>query len=730
MTFLEKSLRPILWLALILAILPAAAAERLRIACIGDSITYGTGLQNRDQESYPAQLQRLLGDGVEVRNFGNPGRGILKVSLRGQEKRAYLFQPEHQEALKFQPDIVVCNLGINDVDDYRQGHAGEFIPDYLELLAAYQALPGKPKLLIWTRLAPVAAGHRIANWPEPFLMRRDLETVARRAGASGIDLETPLSASADILLPDKIHPNAKGARIIAETTATILKPVISGDFGGLRLPCGFADHMMLQRGKPIPVWGTANAAQTIRVNFAGKTLKTTADWQGRWQVIFPPQPANAIPQDLVIEAEKTLVIGDILIGDVWLCAGQSNMAFPLKSCNGAASEILQAVRDPRLRLLNRACRLPTNGAAWTPGQWRLAAGGQPFAGTWEVASGETAPEFSGVAWFFARELRQRHPAVPVGLIEVAIGGAPLEAFVSHAGMLSSPLLQNTVCSRQSWIDNPGVPAWCRQRGRENLASCLKQPEPPRPHHPYEPSFIWESALQELCPFPLAGVVWYQGESNATTGGNPDEAMPPEPAEAGIRALIADWRTRWEDPQLPFLMVQLPRCNRPWMLFREVQAKVAGTETAIGLAVTTDLGDPGNVHPASKTPVGQRLAWLACLLAHQETVVARSPDLAEAKLAGNSILLRFANTGTGLTFAGDKLDGFELAGADGVFKPVRATLAPDNTVTVTDAGIPAPAAVRYNWAPVPLGNLFSREGLPAAPFRAEMKNLPKTSKNQP
>lgn len=708
------------WIVLLLCLaVPEAWADKVRVACIGDSITFGLGIQDREVNSYPAQLQKLLGDGYEVRNFGNSGRGVLRASWRAADntKRAYIFQKEHQEALAFQPQVVICNLGINDVDDYRNGHAAEFVGDYLALLADYQKLPTRPKLFLWTKLAPLAPGQRVYEWPEPFLMQRELEAVARQADAVGIDMYQPLQAEAARLMPDKIHPNAEGAKLVALATAEILQPYLSGDFGGLALPWVYSDHMVLQRDRPILVRGRANAGQKVCVSFAGTSAETVADWQGRWSATLPARPACGIPQELRILGGKEVVCQDVLVGDVWLCAGQSNMLFTLAESRDGAPEIRLSVRHPQIRFAKRACQLPTTAAAWNASLLKTAQSADPFSGGWEVASSPAVADLSGVAWFFALARERQQPQVPVGLVEVAIGGAPVESFLRHDALLR-PGLAPLACSRLPWHENPVLQPWCRERGRQNLANWLKAPKGRTPRHPYDPGFIADTALAGLAPFPLAGVLWYQGESNASTATQVDEPMPGPQMRAGIEALVADWRNRWNDPALAFLMVQLPRCNRPWMEFRDLQAQVAAATPRIGLAVTTDLGDPDNVHPKDKRPVGERLARLAAALSGDPTADAEFPRPVRRRLDGAAVRLEFS--GPGLKVEGPELRGFEVAGADGQFQAAQARLEADGSVRVSAPGVAVPAAVRYNWAPVPPGNLFSRSGLPAGPFCSTLK----------
>ncbi len=509
-------------------------AAPVKVACIGDSITYGTGLADRAREGYPAQLQRLLGPDYEVRNFGNPGRGIYLHSWRGKERRGYRHMPEHRAALEWQPDIVICNLGINDNGEFlktERAHPGRFRDDYLKLLGDYQALPTKPRLYIWGKLAPLAPGQNFYRSPEPFLMQTALAEVAERSGATAIDLQAPLRPLLLTAFPDKIHPTAEGARVIAETVFAALNP-------------------------PPPA-----APQERRP-------RTHVGWA---EPLPAPAPV-ALPADIAGRAET------------WLCAGQSNMFWPLGRCVGADAEAAATARHD-IRLWD-----------FVSGQWRR-------------LTPANAKEWSAVAVSFALR-RAEASGKPIAVLLVDVGGAPTEAFlpepvmaaVDAEGKARFPTLCRIVTNRKPLGDNEDLPrSWCKTvyAARQNAEAGG-----------WGVSVLYDKGIGRLRHLPLTGILWYQGESNASVaiGGEPDAPLPEGYMEETLRAVVLALRP---NPQTPFLMMGLPVMNRPWGPYRALQKKVCAETGAIYLdTFAAGLGDPKNIHPTNKIPFAEMAAKAA------------------------------------------------------------------------------------------------------------------------
>lgn len=495
-------------------------AAPIKVACIGDSITYGTGLTDRASEAYPAQLQTILGVNYEVRNFGNPGRGVYLHTMRGQERRGFRFMPEHQAALAWQPDIVICNLGINDCGAFLKTEAerpGTFCDDYLSLLGDYQSLPSQPRLYLWGKLAPLVPGQTFWRSPEPFLMQAALAEVAARSGATPIDMETPLLSLCPNHFPDKIHPDATATRAIAEATARALNPPPSD-----------------------------TQAPTHRPHTASGWAKPR------------PAPPVALPPDIAGHCET------------WLCAGQSNMFWPLARCAGAEAEAAETAQHD-IRLWD-----------FVTGQWRR-------------LTPANAKEWSALAVSFANR-RARASGKPIAILLVDVGGAPTEAFLPAWEMARHPTLLAILANRAPLDRNPDFPdSWVKAVYRERLGHEADG---------WRPGALWDNGIARTRHLPLTGVLWYQGESNASMAidGHPDAPLPEAYMEETLRAAVTALRPT---PETPFLMMGLPSMNRPWGPYRALQQKVCAETGATYLdTFSAGLGDPSNVHPADKRPFAE------------------------------------------------------------------------------------------------------------------------------
>jgi sialate O-acetylesterase len=522
------------------------------------------------------------------------------------------------------------------------------------------------------------------------------------------------------------------------------------------LPSVFTDHLVLQRGAPAPVWGWADAGEKITVTFAGQTKTATADAAGKWLVKLEALSASTEPRELTVAGKDSSVkISDVLVGDVFLASGQSNMGFPLFAAQNAA-EVLPEAQDAQLRFF----RVKTKTAA------------EPQAdcsGSWELTTPTTAKNFSAVAYFFAQEIR-RDQKVPVAVLQAPWGGTPIETWISLAGLKQTPPLQKTLDKWDKAVAdyakvkaNPGLvteyekelklwqqevqPAYSivkKQYDADKIAGkdVGPKPQPSRPEpnnpdpmgmpnpdsRPSTPTVNFNGMISPLVPYALRGVIWYQGEANSSHGLEYRELFP---------RLIADWRSQWGS-DFPFLFVQLP-CNGkdttpvaesglPWL--QEAQLLTLKKTPRTGMAITVDIGDPNNVHPGDKIDVGRRLALVAKKLVYGENVVGSGPLFKDFKIAGEKVRVSFTETGSGLTagqqpwcakgvtpFPKDKLIGFFLAGADKKWFPADATIDGDGVV-LNSSKVPAPVAVRYGWANSPRCNLYNKEGLPASPFRTD------------
>ncbi len=468
----------------------------------------------------------------------------------------------------------------------------------------------------------------------------------------------------------------------------------------LRLPAIFADHMVLQQQTAAPVWGWAAPGQKVTVALAGRTVSAKANAEGRWQVKLTVPKANGKPLDLTVRAGSEHVsFTNVLAGEVWLCSGQSNMKHSLGATEGGP-EAAAAADNPSIRLFQ-------------VDMWCAPQPLDDLRGQWQVSNPKSAAAFSAVAYYFGRDLH-RALGVPVGLIDSTSGGTAAEAWISRPFLEADPRLAPLV------KDDPAFFATVTQYEKDwaeyrQAQAEKRQPLPPYPKLPfrgwgYPAASFYNAMIAPLVPFAIKGVAWYQGE--ARTG-------RPFDYEAELTALIGDWRKHWQPNDLTFLIVQLPRITPVWNwpITREAQANVARTVPKVGLAVTVDLQDR-DLHPRIKAPVGERLSLAALALAYDRKVEHRGPEFDRLQVEGGKVRLSFKHPGDGLVAAGGgALQGFSLSGEDRQFVPAQAVIDGETVLVSTDA-VAAPVSVRYAFEDDPACNLFSRAGLPAAPFRTD------------
>ncbi len=438
----------------------------------------------------------------------------------------------------------------------------------------------------------------------------------------------------------------------------------------------FADHGVLQRDLTVPIWGTAPNGVKVTVSFARQTVSTVAE-NGTWKVWLQPMPANAAPQDLIIRGDTTVALRDVLVGDVWVAGGQSNMERQL------------GPRPPQPEIIGwreaaAAASFPTIREFHVPAHLAVAPT-EDAGGHWAVCSPATVPEFSAVGFFFARAL-QRAEGVPVGILFSAVGGTTAEAWTSAAALKAMPDFKDKV---EMVEKTPGFP------GDLEL-------------HKNEPTVLFNAMIAPLQSFPVKGIIWYQGESNCERGRQYRDLFP---------LLIADWRRGWGLGDLPFLFVQIAPSKYWTPEIREAQLLTLKKSPHTAMIGTADIGDANDMHPAQKAPVGERLALAARALAYGEKIEYSGPLFAGMKIKRSRAVISFTHADGGLVAAGGALKGFTIAGADGKFVPAKAAIK-GRTVVVSSEDVKAPVAVRYGWAAAPDVNLFNQAGLPASPFRTD------------
>ncbi len=532
----------------------------------------------------------------------------------------------------------------------------------------------------------------------------------------------------------------------------------------VRMPAIFGDHMVLQRDGAVPVWGWAEAGENVVVTAGGVTATATAGADGKWMAKLPNLKTSAKPIEVVVTGRSnTLTFHDVLVGDVWLCSGQSNMEFATGRANNAA-EALPRANHPEIRFF-----LVANHAVPFKPQ-------TDCKGTWEVCTPATAKKFSAVGYFFAEQIAASQKT-PVGMVGSYVPGTAAQTWISVEPLLADAAMEKKYAQGyQRLSENFDVlkaahDQWQKECGDDykktlsayyglrNKARREGQPEPPpppkpatpEPFFPKPPSFFFNGMIAPIIPYAIKGILWYQGESNA--GDDLYRRLFP--------SLIADWRSRWGQGDFPFLFVQLPnfkpRTNEPsekengrdsgTVVVRDAQLETLKTVANTGMAVTIDLGEAENLHPPDKIDVADRLVRCAKHLAYGEDIVFSGPIYDSFTMDGKKVHLKFRDVGAGLKIGtpppaslrptaaatpgtdasvpppsaspvtiSTELHGFAIAGADKKFVWAKAAIESPDTITVWSDDVNHPVEVRYGWAENPEVNLYNSADLPASPFR--------------
>ncbi|MBM3881685.1 MAG: sialate O-acetylesterase [Verrucomicrobia bacterium] len=476
----------------------------------------------------------------------------------------------------------------------------------------------------------------------------------------------------------------------------------------VRLPALFTDRMVLQQGQTVPVWGWADEGEAVTVEFRGQTQTTTAA-QGRWQVRLKAVKAGG-PDVLVVRGKNRLEVQDVLVGEVWVCSGQSNMEWPLTRSHEPQADIAGAA-NANLRL-------------FTVPKLKALAPVEDVQSAWRLCGPDTVASFSAVGYYFGRAL-QTSRQVPVGLIHTSWGGSPAEVWMSEATLNEDPewkrdILETSRAAVAAY--ESAVAQWEKEK-----AEAEKEGKPfdkRRPGLGWRATELYNGMIAPLLPYGIRGAIWYQGESNAGRAFQ-------------YRRLFADmirnWRSDWGQGDFPFLAVQLAPWDKnrkralgeitaapgesDWAELREAQGFAAKLLPEVGLAVITDVGDKDDIHPAKKQPVGERLALAARVIAYGERIHGLSPTFRSVRFDGPRAIIRFQHAADGLEARGGELTGFAIASADRKFVWAKAVVQ-GNRVVVSSPSVPEPAAVRFGWADYPVINLFSKGGLPVSPFRTD------------
>lgn len=477
----------------------------------------------------------------------------------------------------------------------------------------------------------------------------------------------------------------------------------------------FSDNMVVQRNAEVPVWGWAAEGEKITIKFNGQQLETIAK-EGKWMLKLKPMKESELPQNLVVEGQNTITVKNVLIGEVWICAGQSNMEWSLsKSINGL--EAITQSDNPMLRIFN----VPHNPQM------------DPVTNVsakWQSSNPSSTKNISAVGYWFLSKL-QKDLKIPIGFINISYGGTPIESWLSREALKSMPYQDKYMdadAMKAEYDDKIEKikPIITKYEQMKDSARLAKLPAPPRPPEiPTEykgTTTIYNGEIVPLLPFAIKGIAWYQGENNAYTN-------RAQTYEALLTRMIALWRTDFQQPHLPFIIIQLsghkkeqdqPSENSGIAMLREAQLKVAQTVANTCLVTTSDCGDI-DVHYTLKEPVGERVYYASSNLVYKKSIEFTGPLYQSHKIVANTIVLDFSHKGTGLKInakVDEKLYGFAIAGEDKKFYWANAVIKGDKVV-VSSPQVAKPVAVRYGWADFSKQwNLFNKEGYPASTFRTD------------
>lgn len=490
----------------------------------------------------------------------------------------------------------------------------------------------------------------------------------------------------------------------------------------VRMPGLFGDHMVLQSGVKVPVWGWAGAGEKVKVEMAGQSVEATAGADGKWRADLAPLSAGG-PHTLVVTGGNRLEIKDVLCGEVWLGSGQSNMAMTVSRAMDFEKE-KAAADHPHLRMFTTASNSPATPA-------------DDCKGAWKVCSADTVGSFSATAYFFGRELH-RELKTPVGLVVSTVGGTPIDSWVDGDLQRSAPEMKG-LFDTQKAADAGFDPvkgkadyeaAMEKWKAQVKQARADKMPLPRRPQDPLalrtkksNLGGLFNGMIMPLVPYAIRGALWYQGEANTLPSKAPyyQHQLP---------LLVSDWRKRW-GADFPFAWVQLPNFagnGRDLPQVREAMLKTLRLPKT-GMAITIDIGETTDIHPKNKQEVGRRLsAWALSTVYERAGFESSGPLPEKHEVRGGEVIVTFSHAG-GLTARGGEPVGFEIAGADQKWQPATARI-DGASVIVSSPAVPQPVAVRHGWANDPKCNLFNAAGMPATPFRTDDWKLPVVEATKP
>jgi sialate O-acetylesterase len=504
------------------------------------------------------------------------------------------------------------------------------------------------------------------------------------------------------MIASKTHTHTGWFRATLLAVAFLFAAQVQAD---VKLPSIFSDNMVLQQGINVPIWGWADDGEAVTVQFREQRVSAKVV-NGKWSVKLKGLKAGG-PDDLVVYGRNRIQLRNVLVGEVWLCSGQSNMEFRLATALDSQADIKQSA-NPNIRLFkveNIKSDEPLDDLKqpWNVGKF-----------AWQEASPQTTPDFSAVAYYFGRALEKAR-GVPIGLIQSDWGGSPAEVWMSQSALESDADYKANILDKYPAAREAYEAAVAKHKAEKSKG--------PAPRAPWKPTELYNGMIHPILGYGIKGAIWYQGESNAGRAWQYRSLFPD---------MIKNWRKDWGQGDFPFLFVQLAPWDRnkkrsmeeitkapvesDWAELREAQTLTLKLSKT-GMAVITDVGMKDDIHPTNKLPVGERLALAARAQVYNEKIVYSGPMFKNMKVKGNTATLSFDHVGGGLEAKGGKLTGFAVCGEDQ--KWVWADAETDGkVVTLSSPEVAKPVAVRYGWADYPVVNLFNKEGLPASPFRTD------------
>ncbi len=670
------------------------AQDKIKIACVGNSVTEALNVPKG--KDYPSVLQNLLGDNYEVRNFGVSGSTLLKKG-----HRPYIRSEKYAASIAFSPDIVVISLGLNDTDPRNWPNFGDdFFADYNSLIDSYIQKGKATKIYVCIN-TPIFSGHKrflsgTRDWYDR--IQFEIRKVSQFRNIPLINLNEPLCQRID-LFDDFIHPNEEGTQIIAETVfAHIQSPVFPLSVNEI-----FGSGMVLQRNSELLLTGRGTSFAEVELRFDKLRLSAKVDSLGYWRLPIPKQKAGGPYVFWIESGNEKVKMDSVYFGDVYFSSGQSNMAFELRGDTSQYNQLTNKVWPAHVRYFKNHNIVQTNKVSWDSVTLAKVNKLQFFRGSWAGLNTSEQAEYSAVSVAFLNNLSIANPEVPIGLVEMAVGGSNTESWIDRKTLEKNAI---TAMYIDNWVTSDFVQDFCRTRAVLNLKnSTLKNAR-----HPYQPAYNFESGIHKWKDYVFKGVLWYQGESNAHNIELHDLLFP---------MMMGSWRKLWKDEELPFYYVQLSGIDRPsWPGFRNSQRLLESRIQNAYMIPSYDVGDSTNVHPTNKAPVGVRLSQAVRSTLYNETSHLLAPRLMQFSKEEGAVVLSFDRV-TKFTAVGIP-SGFEWVGPLGdIVQAERVEFKGTKLKVYYSQDIGEPIQLRYAYRPYTRANIYNENLIPIPTFKIDL-----------